>query len=65
MNIFHPKKSEMLSNFLCVFHTKMIRNLIFNKTKNTGVRFFIYMSAMCVYRFTAFEEAVLKLYVSW
>ena len=39
----------------------MIRNLIFNKTKNASVRFFIYMSSMCVQLFTAFEEAVLKL----
>ena len=41
----------------------MITNLIFNKTKNASVRFFIYMSSMWVQLFTAFEEAVLKLYV--
>ena len=40
----------------------MIKNLIFNKSKNASVRFFIYMSSKCVQRFTAFEEAVLKLY---
>ena len=39
----------------------MIKNLIFNKTKNTFVRFFIYMSSMCVQIFTALEEVVLKL----
>ena len=55
---FHPKKSEM-SNFL-FFRQKMIKNLIFNKSKNPSVRFFIYMFSMCVQLFTAFEEAVLK-----
>ena len=58
---FHPKKSEMLSIFFMFFTQKMIKNLIFNKTKNTFVRFFIYMSSMCVQIFTAFEEVVLKL----
>ena len=38
----------------------MIKNVIFNKTKNASVRFFIYMSSMCVL-FTAFEVPVLKL----
>ena len=65
MNIFSPKKSEMLS-ILCVFFTqKMVKNVIFNKTKNSRVCFFIYMSSMCVNCFTAFEEAVVKLYVTW
>ena len=43
----------------------MITNLIFNRTKNTRfhILFFIYMSSMCVQLFTAFEEAVLKLYI--
>ena len=49
-----------MSNFL--FLNKNIKNLIFNKTKNAPVRFFIYMSSICVQLFTAFEEAVLKLY---
>ena len=40
----------------------MIKNLIINKSKNASVRFFIYMSSMCVQIFTAYEEAVLKLY---
>ena len=41
----------------------MIKNLIFNKTKNASVRFFIHMSSVCVHlNFTAFDEAVLKLY---
>ena len=31
------------------FTQKMIKNLIFNKTKNTSVRFFIYMSSRCVH----------------
>ena len=65
MNIFSQKKSEMLS-ILCVFFTqKMVKNVIFNKTKNSRVCFFIYMSSMCVTFFTAFEEAVVKLYVTW
>ena len=54
----------MFSNFV-FFKQKMIKNLIFNKSKNASVRFFIYMSSMCVQRFTAFEEAVLKFYVPW
>ena len=33
------------------------------KVKTLTVRFFICMSSMCVQLFTAFEEAVLKLYV--
>ena len=41
----------------------MMKNLIFNESKNASVRFFIYMSSMCVHIFTAFEEAVLKLYM--
>ena len=41
----------------------MIKNVIFNKTKNTCVRFFIYMSSMRVQLFTAIEVAVLKLYL--
>ena len=47
------------------FTQKMIKNLIFNKTKNTSVRFFIYMDSRCVQIFTAFEEVVLKLGVPW
>ena len=41
----------------------MIKNILFNKTKNPRVRFFIYMSSMCVQLFTVFEVAVLTLYV--
>ncbi len=52
---FHPKKSKM-SNFGGFFKQKMIKHLIFNKTKNASVRFFSYMSSMCVQLFTAFEE---------
>ena len=47
------------------FTQKMIQHLIFNKTKNTSVRFFIYMSSRCLQIFTAFEEVVLKLGVPW
>ena len=43
----------------------MIKTLIFDKTKNTRFRFFIYMSSICVQRFTVFEGAVLKLDVPW
>ena len=52
---------------LCVFFThKIIKNVIFIETKNTCVRFFIYMSSKCVQLFTAFEIAVLKLYnIPW
>ena len=61
MNIFSSQKSEMLSHF---FGTQnMIKNLIFNKTKNISVRFFTDMSSRGVQLFTAFEEVVLKLYV--
>ena len=60
MNIFSSQKSEMLSHF---FGTQnMIKNLIFNKTKNISVRFFTDMSSRGVQLFTAFEEVVLKLY---
>ena len=55
----------MLSIFVC-FSKKKIKNVMFNKTKNASVGFFIYMSSMCVQLFTSFEEeAVLKLYVPW
>ena len=50
-----------MSNF--VFHKKIIKNVLCNKSKNASVRFFICISSMCVQLFTAFEEAVLKLYV--
>ena len=51
----------MLSNFFYtgIYHTKMIKTVLFNKTKNTCVRFFIYMSSMHVQLFTAFELAVI------
>ena len=62
MNIFSPQK---ILFFLGVFCTKMIKNLIFNKTKNTFVHFFIYMSSRCVQLFTASEEVVFKLCVPW
>ena len=38
----------------------MIEYIIFNKTKNTYVHFFIYMTSLCVQLFTAFEPVVLK-----
>ena len=49
-----------MSIFLMFFTQKIIKIFIFNKTKNTSVRFFIYMSSRCVQIFTAFEEVVLK-----
>ncbi len=62
--MFSPQK--ILNVKMCVFFIqKMIKNVIFNKSKNASVRFFIYMSTMCAQLFTAFEEAVLKLYVPW
>ena len=54
-----------MSIFLVFFTQKMITILIFNKTKNSSVRFFIYTSSRGVQIFTAFEEVVLKLYVPW
>ena len=51
--------------FLVFFTHKMIKNVLCNKSKNSCVRFFMCMSSMCVQLFTAFEEAVLKLYVPW
>ena len=65
MNIFHPKNLKCCQFFLVFFTQKMIKHLIFNKTKNSSVRFFIYMSSRFVQIFTAFEEVVLKLYVPW
>ena len=51
--------------FVVFFTQTMIKNVLCNKNQNASVRFFICMSSMCVQRFTAFEEAVLKLYVPW
>ena len=51
-----------MSNFV-FFAQKNDKNVISNKTKNTRECFLIYMSTMRVQLFTAFEEAVLKLYV--
>ena len=49
-----------------VFFThKLIKNVLCNKSKNPSICFFICMSSMYVQLFTAFEEAVLKLYVPW
>ena len=59
MNISPRKKPFGIG----VFTQNMIKNVIFNKTKNTRVCFFIYISSACVHLFTAFEVAVLKLYV--
>ena len=48
------------------FTLKLIKNVIFNKTKNTRVvNFFIYMYSMRVQLFTPFEVPVVKLYVPW
>ena len=62
---FYSTKSEKISNLCCVFHAKIIENVLCNKSKNASVHFFIHMSSMCVQLFTAFEVAVLKLYVPW
>ena len=63
MNIFPQTNSEMLSIlFLMFFTQKLIKTVIFNKTKHTCVCFFIYMCSMCAQIFTAFEVPVLKLY---
>ena len=45
---------------LCFSHTKLIKNVLFNKTKNTSVYHVFYM---CVSLFIALELAALKLYV--
>ena len=45
---FTPKNLKYCQIFLMFFTQKMIKNLIFNKTKNTSVRFFIYMSFHCI-----------------
>ena len=52
-----------MSTFCVCFKKKKIKNLIFNKSKNASVRFFIDMSSMCVHIFTAFEESVLQVYM--
>ena len=44
----------------------MIKNVIFNTTKNICIRSISLMSSVCVQHFTAFEVAVLILYyVPW
>ena len=64
MNMFSPQK--ILNVKMCVcFKQKIINHVIFTKSENASVCFFIYMSSMCVQLFIAFEEAVLKLYVPW
>ena len=51
--------------FCVVFSHKNIKNVSCNENKNASVGVFICMYSMDVQLFTAFEEAVLKLYVSW
>ena len=49
----------MLSILFFMFFTqKLIKNVIFDKTKHTCVCFFIYMCSMCAQIFTAFEVPV-------
>ena len=43
----------------------MIKNVLFDKTKDPSVRFFIYMSSMCMQLFTSDKPAVIKLYVPY
>ena len=64
--IFFIQQNLKFCRVLCVFFTqKMIKNVLCNKSKNASVRFLICMYSMCAQLFTAFEEAVLKLYVPW
>ncbi len=63
--LFTPKNLKCCQFCWCFSHKKRLKNLIFNKTKNTSVRFFIYMSSRCVQNVTAFEEVVWKLGVPW
>ena len=64
--IFFIQQNLKFCRFFVGFFTQtMIKNVLCNKNKNASVRFFICMSSMCVLLFTAFEEAVLKLYVPW
>ena len=66
MLIFLIQQNLKFCRIFDVFFThKMITNVLCNKSKNASVCFFICMSSMCVQLFTAFEEAVLKLYVPW
>ena len=41
----------------------MMKNVSCNKNKNASVSFFICISSMCVKLFTAFEKAVLNMYL--
>ena len=61
--VFTPKNLKCCQHFCVFFKQKISTNLIFNNTKNASVRFFIYMSSICVQLFTAFEEEILKLYM--
>ena len=51
------QKNLKCCHILC-FSIFFIKNVIFNKSKNASVGFFIYMSSMYVQRVTVFEEAV-------
>ena len=62
---FKGRGSLKCCQFVCVFHTQIIKNVIFNKTKNTRVCFFIYMSSMCVHLLTAFEAVAQQNVVSY
>ena len=61
MNIPLPRPNMKCGRLVCVVHTKLIKHVLFNKTKNTRIRF----SFMPVELFTAFQLAYLKLYVPW
>ena len=66
IQIFFIQQNLKFFHIFVVFFTQtMIKNLLCNKNQNASVRFFICISSMCVQLFTAFEEAVLKLYVPW
>ena len=62
---FIQKNLKFCQIFVVFFTQTMIKNVLCNTNQNASVRFFICMSSMCVQLFTAFEEAVLKLYVPW
>ena len=62
---FIQQNLKFFQIFVVFFIQTVIKNVLCNKNQNASVSFFICMSSMCVQLFTAFEEAVLKLYVPW
>ena len=64
---FYSTKSEILSNFCCFSHKKLLKMYYATKVKTLMYvsSFVCLLSSMCLQLFTAFEEAVLKLHVPW